>query len=334
MTTLITKSIGTTGRDYSTLQAWEDAIPASLVTTDEQWLGECYNDSEFTAKLNISAHTTDATRWIKLTAAAGQSFQDHANVRTNALKYDQTKGVGISYATGYDYTIELSGTTNYLTISRLQIKSTSPSGSWPINSNSNSGTNNIFKDLIVESARNGPTNLRGTIINVLSIIRVANTNFDVGPSSTFIGCTAVCITDATGTVGFNAPAYRNTITLNSCASFGHTKATQKAGTSTFAGNYNATDHASGADGMPGANSQHSVTFSSTTPFTGASNATINLIPVAGTNLINNGTLDSTNAPNDITGTARDSTPTIGVWEVVAGGSPSPVSIESDLIIYN
>lgn len=320
MATLITKSIGTMARDYSTLQAWEDAIPASVVTTDEQWLGECYNDSEFTAKLTISAHTTDATRWIKLTAASGQSFQDHANVRTNALKYDATKGVAVTRSVGYDYTIEISGTVDYFTFSRLQVKSTSVSGAWPINANGSTGTNNLWKDLIVDSAGQGPTKMMGKIVNVVSIIHAASIGFTPGPDTTFIGCTAVCMTDYTGSVGFNALAYRNTVTLNSCASFGFTKATQVAGTSVFAGNYNATDHASGAEGMPGANSQHSITYSSTTPFTGASNATVDLIPVAGTNLINNGTLDSTNAPNDITGTARDSTPTIGVWEVTETAS--------------
>ena len=43
----------------------------------------------------VSGITTDSTRYVWLTAASGQSFIDHANVRTNALIYDQSKGVGI-----------------------------------------------------------------------------------------------------------------------------------------------------------------------------------------------------------------------------------------------
>ena len=38
MPTTTTKTIGSTG-DYSTLQAWEDACPANLVTADEIWRG-------------------------------------------------------------------------------------------------------------------------------------------------------------------------------------------------------------------------------------------------------------------------------------------------------
>ena len=69
MPTTVVKSIGTTGRDYSTLQAWEDACPANLVSDDKIWKGECYNDSEFTSGLHVSGITTDSTRYVWLTAA-------------------------------------------------------------------------------------------------------------------------------------------------------------------------------------------------------------------------------------------------------------------------
>ncbi len=62
MATTITKSIGTTARDYSNLTTWEADIPANLVTADEVWVGEVYNDSEITgtATTTIGGHTTDA----------------------------------------------------------------------------------------------------------------------------------------------------------------------------------------------------------------------------------------------------------------------------------
>ena len=121
MPTPVVSSIGTTGRDYSTLQAWEDACPANLVTADQIWKGECYNDSEFTAKVVISGQTTDATRYVWLTAAAGQSFQDHASARTNPLVYDQSKGVGVRG--GPDSLVTLNS--DYARATRLQIKQTS-----------------------------------------------------------------------------------------------------------------------------------------------------------------------------------------------------------------
>ena len=112
MVTTVVKSIGTASRDYSTLQAWEDAAPANLVTADQVWKGECYNDSTFTAGVTISGITTDATRYIWLTAAAGQSFADHPE---NALDYNAANGVAIS---AYDVCI-VSSVVN-VKIDRLQ----------------------------------------------------------------------------------------------------------------------------------------------------------------------------------------------------------------------
>jgi hypothetical protein len=36
----------------------------------------------------------------------------------------------------------------------------------------------------------------------------------------------------------------------------------------------------------------------------------------------NGFLDGTNAPNDISKTARANPPTIGAWELIAAGAPA------------
>jgi hypothetical protein len=91
------------GGDYSTLQAWEDACPANLVTADQIWQGQCKNQ-EFALNatvLNIAGTTTDATRYIELTTEAGASFRDHASKATNALRYDATKGAGIRATNAY-----------------------------------------------------------------------------------------------------------------------------------------------------------------------------------------------------------------------------------------
>ena len=121
MATTVTSSIGTSSRDYSTLQAWEDACPANLVTADQIWRGEVYNDSEFTGELNISGVTTDATRYIELTTAAGQSFMDDSGIRSLPLRYDQSKGVGVSGSTSFTPAVE--SNVDYTRIGKLQIKS-------------------------------------------------------------------------------------------------------------------------------------------------------------------------------------------------------------------
>lgn len=108
----ITSTIGTTGRNYSTIQAWEDALPADLVAVGNAYVGELYPDTEFTfgssVMLTIAGQTTSSTCSITLRPAAGASFRDHASVRTNALTYDATKGVGLRRTTtGYNPLIDV-----------------------------------------------------------------------------------------------------------------------------------------------------------------------------------------------------------------------------------
>jgi len=73
-----TYSIGTNSRDYSTLQAWEDARDAG---TDIE-KGECYNDSTFTAGVTIDGTTGDADSYMWLTVASGN-------------RHDGTAGTGV-----------------------------------------------------------------------------------------------------------------------------------------------------------------------------------------------------------------------------------------------
>lgn len=72
MVDTITSSIGTNARDYSTMVAWEADKQGDLVADDEIQLGECYNDSIFSERLLINGSTTDGTRYMHLTAAAGE----------------------------------------------------------------------------------------------------------------------------------------------------------------------------------------------------------------------------------------------------------------------
>lgn len=130
MATVVVKTIGTGGgRDYSSIATWMAACPADLVTADQVYRGEVYNDSEFvvSAQQSIgSGVTTDATRYIELTAAAGQSFVDHPDARFNPLRYDQSKGVGFTCSLGY--TPIFVALAKYTRISRLQIRHTHTGG--------------------------------------------------------------------------------------------------------------------------------------------------------------------------------------------------------------
>lgn len=102
---IITASIGANGRTYSTPQAWKDALPANIVASGNSYVGEMYNDGPFIGTLNMNGLVTDATHTVTLKAGAGQSFRDHANVRTNPLRANQAYGVLITSNGGYGSTI-------------------------------------------------------------------------------------------------------------------------------------------------------------------------------------------------------------------------------------
>lgn len=317
MPTTVTKSIGTSSRDYSTLQAWEDATPADLTSSDQIWRGEAYNDSEFSdagVLLDIGGTTTDATRYVELTAAAGQSFQDAGGVRSNALRYNQSNGVGVRKTGLYGYTIRVN-TVQFTRISRLQIKSESSLAM------SQTGlTSGTIRDVLADAnstaaviANDGTCDYR----NVVAVTRNASGDgFQLGHGSTLIGCTAIRPSDISAAgAGFAQSGYGTDRVIQSCASFGFTNAYSGAGWDTT----NSKNNASDAGSLPGSSNQTSVTYSQFTPFTDADKDSLDLRSIAATSLAANGFLDGTNAPNDISGTARANPPTIGHWEIVSAG---------------
>jgi hypothetical protein len=323
MATTHLHSIGTTGRDYSTLQAWEDACPANLVTADEVYKGECYNDSEFTAGVTISGPTVDATRYIELTVAAGQSFQDHADVRTNPLRYDQTKGVGIYTTTNYTSSIVLSSV-SYTRLSRLQVKCLNASGK----RSALEYQLCMVKDCIFDAATNDTSCVvtcpggggSGSLFTNCVIIPKTSGGYGLQfyNGITAIGCTVVKPSDITaGGVGL-VGTYGSTNIAQSCAVFGFTTGSSGAVWDTTNSKNNATDLASGLPGTTG--NVYNVTYNQTTPFTDADKDSLDLRAVAATALAGAGYRDSTNAPNDISGTARSATPTIGAWELAAAAA--------------
>ena len=327
MPTTITKSIGTSSRDYSTIQAWEDAAPASIVASDEIWRGEMYNDSEFggavasTYLVTFGGVTVDATRYRILTVATGQSFQDHASVRSNGLRYNQSNGVGIKQ-TG-NYGLGLSCNERYVRLSRFQISMTHSNAEQAVVG----GQDCIVSDLIVEhSGNNGGANSylvtvgqTGYAINVAGFAKgAACKGFRDQYDGHWINCTLVKSTDVsdTNTVTAFKSTYNTHITITNCAVFGYTNGNFTSATTSTSGGNNATDLSSGA---PGSSNQHSVTFNATTPFTQASSTSTDLRAIAATSLAANGSKDATNAPNDISATVRASACTIGAWELTGGG---------------
>lgn len=319
---MTTSSIGTTGRTYSTLQAWENACPANLVTSTQTWEGECYNDSEFTfsSAFAIAGITTNATYFVTLRCATGQSFRDNANVRTNALDYSQTNGVGARQTSNYVSLLTCSVANTV--IQDMQFK------------NDNSGNNAINLDLQANNiiVKNCIIRVvRGLVIDALSsgshqgcfyynCLCITNNNSAIAVQPCrgnttpggIIGLTVIQLT--AGGTAFGTSNYDAAL-IKDCAAFGFTTFQSGSGGAIAGSGYNCTDVAT-AFGSTG--NQVSKTFSNQFQST-----TNDFRIKAGSDCINNGTTDS-NIDPDISRTARSGTPTIGCWEyAAAGGGGNP-----------
>lgn len=265
--------------------------------------------------LTLSGSTSDATRYMELTTAAGQSFKDAAGVRTNALKYNQANGVGVRSGSG-NYSNIINDTNGFFRCSNIQFKGDGAIAT--ILQFKDGG--GICKDcnLTINAASLAGVSRCSTLINVLVFTTVSSSSqppfhecgIQTG-AGLVVGCTAIRTSDQSAAGTAFTPAAISTVQMTDCASFGYT--TPSSGSWGTSSN-NASDQASG---LPGTSNQYNVTFNSTTPFTNSTVASQNSIPVVGTALAANGVLDATNAPRDISGYTRAASPTIGCWELTA-----------------
>lgn len=325
MPTDVTRTIGTSSRDYSTLAAWEADIPADLVTADERWIGECYNDSEFTDAVNhvcdIASHASDATRHIILRAATGEGFRDHANKATNPLRYDHSVGVGVQHSdttTSNKSAVRVAGTA-FVQIFGLQLKSRSRYGEGCAlfsGSNSTLVDSNILER---DSTAGGPAvafaAAAGCKLRSTAVIQRSNGGDGVqilfGNSAGGVyGCTIV---RTTGTGAYAVESHiPNDFVIKNTAAFGFTDFADW--TASSPSDYNASDDATN---IPGANSNGTLTYAD--QFEDNGNTTPDF-RAKSTGDLQFGTPDSTNTPDDIIGTTRDATtPWVGCWEVPAAG---------------
>lgn len=324
MPTTVTKSIGSAGgRDYSTIQAWEDALPASLVTADTIQIGEIYNDSEFTVagQTTIGGETTDATRYIALTVTAGQSFQDNANVRTNALKYNASNGAAIRRTSNYGSAFVVNA--NYTRLIRLQIKHGGNPTGFGLDA---TATNIILKYLIVEALNTAIVfkSSGGVGVNLIAINRgTAGDGMAIQDGATVFNATVIRPSDISA-AGVGLSGGYAASQVQSSAIFGFSTAMSAAYNWTTANcKNNATNLASG---LHGSGNQHSVTYSSTSPFVGATNAATDArLANDGNALINNGLYDGTNVPDDISLATRNNPPEIGAWELVTAAATNLIA---------
>lgn len=323
MPTTVTSVLSTTNNAhgtgltvYTTLQAWEDACPANLVTDDKIWQGQAYNDGEFTAGVDISGMTVDSTRYVELTTASGQSFRDHASVQSNALAYDQTKGVGISINSAAGV---IRCQVQYCRISKLQVKNTSTSsGAYGIRVNAANCTIefNIFEGSNTNINQGVGQSSGGvsTFRNNFWVNRGNNANcgiFDNTVSSVFAFNT--CVMPDSNTNGnrcFTNSHCSPVMKFNAVFGCGSFKVSGGVGAGS---GYNCTDAAAAT-----ASTGDLVSKTMSSQF---ENSDSDWRLKSGADCINMGSDDATHGANDIAGTARPSgaSSDAGCWEFVAGG---------------
>lgn len=315
----VTETIGATGRMFSTIQAWEDAIPATL--TDD-YIGECYNDAEFltTGTTIIAGHTVGAFT-ITLTTAAGQSFRDHASVQANPLRYDQTKGVALRSTNAYTVTLDINNAG--VRVSKLQVQNGATAGGASVALRAQSGSAAIVDGAICEGSRGGDVVADLGNSQFRNIIAINRANSGNGFSFSYttqlqLNLTAVRPSDKTISGRAFSALGASTVKLRNCAGFGFTTFCNSIeGTSS----HNASDVAISS----GSNNQASKTYANQFEVTTDSGRDFRL--KTGSDCIDTGVTE-VNAATDIVGTSRPqgSAYDIGAWELVSAAPPSPGSV--------
>jgi len=307
MPTTTVKTIGT-GGDYTTLQAWEDACPANLVSADEIWRGEVLNET-LLQSLTISGQTTDATRYVELTAQAGASFMDHADRATRALRFDPSYGATIRNDAPYGTVLNIS--TAYTRINRLLIGDNTTGPTRALDMGSSTGSR--LENCIIKTSQTVSLGGGGSAIAANVFIHSTGGNlFWINSGSSILNCTFVRPSNLGNTTWGTVNNYTS-VTIKNTAVFG---ASNFASVS-FTGNNNASNASIGS----GTSNQASLTYADQFEEASAASGTEDFRPKAGSALIDTGAdLSGSGITDDIIGTARGATYDIGAWEIAASGA--------------
>jgi hypothetical protein len=327
MPTAITKTVGDTGgagRDTANLNTFAGLLPASIVATDETWTADLYNDAELTTAAAVITTTADATRFVTIKAATGQGFKDNAGIRSSALFYNASNGIGIRFSATYSQLLQIQARNTQ--IKYLQFKNTSTSdNSYAIRIDA-SMPDCIVDSCILEGEAAGALVGDASAIfrNCLIVSRKASRHAIADQGAHLYNCTLVSTSGGADAIKGN---YLTGLIIKNTAIFNFSSIYDGSGgfALSTSSDYNSTDLSAPTNW--GSHSLASQTFANQFEST-----TTDFRAKAGANLINAGTPDSTNAPNDITGTARSaSTPTIGAWEVTGGGGGGTTGLRDGLV---
>ena len=284
------------------------------------WEGQCQNQEFVVAGtvVTFAGSTNNTTAYKHLTTVTGASFSDHADVLTNALRYDATKGAALNNTAGGSTTVTISEAN--VRISKLQIKESGAAGR---TLGAGGGTTGVFIDkCILEGGVISASGSNGTILigsnhtfrNCVIIHRGGSADHIIATqiqSPFFYNCTIVAPIGLTDQPEFLfATGASGTVTVQNCALFlGDSTKALASGSATI--NYTTcVSDIAGSAGVTLAN------FGA--EYENAGNAETDLRLSMMSAQIDAGTTDATNAATDIKGTARpaEAAYDIGCWESV------------------
>lgn len=323
MPTVVTKTVRYTGGDYTTLAAALAAVPANLVTADEQWDIQIAESAAGNYEWDLGAYgpsvsgkTTDATRFVRIKPYPGLGFADRSY--SGPANYDPVKGIALKASN-----VVLSVQSQYTVIEGLQFKQTSASflysGERTI-ANDSSGVSSTIKNCVITSEYDGVAGSReliywfaSTMINCLLVSKGCG---GVGSATTIINSTIINIGAYSARTGISSP-YSNPLVKN-CAIFGFdTLFSAGGGVTGFtaSSNNNATNLASGSTPTNwGSNSLSGLVTAE--QFVNTTSGTGNFRLRKSSPLVRGGTRDVAYTGDlDIVGRSRSLTlPSIGAWE--------------------
>jgi hypothetical protein len=319
MTTTIKIGSAGAGRDFATIQAAWNSLPATLT---DHYIFSLYNDSEFTAGLTTSASAkTMAGFTVTIQPATGQGFRDNVAVTTNALRYNASNGVSIRQALQGAGVFNINVQGIYLVGLQVFNDNNSGGGFCVESTQGWTGTNCIFQ---AYKDAGGPV-----VKDITTLINCVVVQFNPAgsgasasqPSSLMRNNTVLYAGTGTSTGGGIGIAYNSGHQAIGNAIFGFSVPLTAYSTSYAAGtDYNATDQSSLGTSIPGTHNLVSLVASNQLQSlsAGAVDARIK----SGSALIGAGTYNATMDPDILGQTRNATTPSIGAAELVA--PPTPV----------
>lgn len=314
MTTTVVSTIGT-GGDYSTLQAWEDAAPANLVTADQIWRGECLNQAFSSASnlLTISGSTSDATRYKILTAAAGASFADNPAA---GLRFNSSNGASITCTAANTQAVVVAEA--YARLSRMQFLNSGSSGySFDGPPVSIAADATISADhCIFECTRASSPIAAGSnvVYNCLFVLRNGGTAMQAEGGGAAYNCTYISLVSGASGIRKN---YSGTSQITNCAFFNISSLAVGSGS----GGVNFTTCITDAGSPPSGCTTVAYDTSTGSGFESITGPGYDFRLKSTSAMIDVGTTEAVNAPDDIFGTARPQGAAydVGAFEYVSGG---------------